>query len=71
MNTSEVALHSKMLHKPQTHCSPNLFADVLNNRDMYTIRFSKKLKYCILRNTRSKVKFEDLEYKNVLYILMQ
>jgi hypothetical protein len=38
-----------------------IFADVLNNSYMHTIYLKKKLKYCILRNTRSKVKFEDLE----------
>jgi hypothetical protein len=60
-----------MLYKPQTHCRPNLiFAEALNNSYMHTIYFSKKLKYRILRNTRSKVKFEDLGYITVLNILV-
>jgi hypothetical protein len=54
-----------MLHKTQSHCSPNLiFTDVLNNSYMHTIYFLKKLKYHILRNTGSKVKFENLEKHN-------
>jgi hypothetical protein len=58
-----------MPHKTQSHCSPNLtFADVLNSSCMHTIFFSKKLKYRILRNTRSKVKFEDLENITAEYI---
>jgi hypothetical protein len=63
-----VTLHSKMLHKTQSHCSPNLiFADVLNNSYTHTIFFSsRKLNYRILRNTRSEVKFEDLENIAVL-----
>jgi hypothetical protein len=49
-----------MLHKIQSHCSPNfIFADVLNNSYMHTIYFFNKIK--ILENTRSKVNFEDLE----------
>jgi hypothetical protein len=63
-----VTLHSKMLHKTQYHCSPNLiFADVLNNSFMHTTFFFK-LNYRISRNTRSKVKFEDLENRTAEYI---
>jgi hypothetical protein len=54
-----------MLHKTQSHCSTNLiFANVLNNSYMHRIYFSKKLKYRILRNTTSKIEFEDLEKNN-------
>jgi hypothetical protein len=51
-----VTLHSKMLHKTQSHCSPNLiFAGVLNNSYMYTIYiFSRKIK--ILHFEKYKVK---------------
>jgi hypothetical protein len=63
-----LTLHRKMLHKTQSHCSPNLiFADVLNNSYTHTI-YTKKIKYCILKNTRSKVKFEDLGNVTAEYI---
>jgi hypothetical protein len=69
-----MTLHSKMFHKPQTHCSPNLtFADVLNDSYMHTIYFlgrRRRKKKKISRNTRSKVKFEDLGYITVLNILV-
>jgi hypothetical protein len=58
-----------MLHKTQSLCSQNLiFAYVLNNSYTHNV-FKKKLKYHILRNMRSKVKFEDLLYITVLNIL--
>jgi hypothetical protein len=50
----QVTLHSKLLHKTQSHCSPNLiFADVLNNSYMHTIYF-KKIK--ILHFEKYKIK---------------
>jgi hypothetical protein len=58
-----------MLHKSQSHFSPNLiFPDVLNGSYMHTIYF-KKLNYRILRNTGPKVKFRYLENVTVLIIL--
>jgi hypothetical protein len=40
-----VTLHSKMLHKLQSYCSPNfIFADVLNKSYMHTILFLKSIK---------------------------
>jgi hypothetical protein len=57
-----------------SHCSPNLIlADVLNNSYMHTI-YLEKTEYRILRNTRSRGKFQDLEYitvmsKLVLYVI--
>jgi hypothetical protein len=40
MNIGEVTLHSKMLHKTQSHCRPNLiFAGVLDSSYTYTIFF--------------------------------
>jgi hypothetical protein len=47
INTSEVTLPSKMLHKAQFHCSTNLiFSDALNNGFMLRVFF--RLKYHIL-----------------------
>jgi hypothetical protein len=43
-----------------------IFAGVLNNSYMHTIYY--KIKYGILRNARSKVKFEDLGNKCAEYI---
>jgi hypothetical protein len=60
-----------MLHKTQSLCSPNvILAYVLNDSYMHTTYFSKKIKYRILRYTRSKVKFEDPENTTVLNILV-
>jgi hypothetical protein len=62
-------LHSKLLHKTQSHCSPNfIFADVLNNSYMHTIYFFKKTK--IPRFEKYKVKVEGLENITVLNILV-
>jgi hypothetical protein len=44
-NTSEVTLHSKMLHKTQSHCFPNL----------------KKIKVSHFEKYMVRVKFEDFE----------
>jgi hypothetical protein len=50
-----------MLKKNQPHCTSNLkFADVLHNGYMDRIMFPPKLKYHILKNTRTNVKFEEL-----------
>jgi hypothetical protein len=58
-----------MLHRTQSHCSPNLiFADVLNNSYMHTI-YLKKIK--IPHFEKLKVKFEDLGYITLLNILVK
>jgi hypothetical protein len=41
----QVTLHSKMLHKTQSHCSSTnlIFAEVLNNSYMHTIYLKNKI----------------------------